>query len=104
MGIPVSTESLVNLAKSDFVDADETGINIGGKGHWLHGASNTALTLVYPHTKRGTGAMDEMGILGSKVGCVMITDLSTCRKHGVSATEALTLLFQDKHPEFMNTG
>jgi len=43
--------------------ADETGINIGGKRHWLHCASNTSLTWFYPHTKRGTEAMDEIGIL-----------------------------------------
>ena len=51
------------LAKSDLMHADETGINIGGKRHWLHCASNTSLTLFYPHAKRGTVAMDEMGIL-----------------------------------------
>ena len=26
---------------------------------------------------------------------------STCRKHGMSATQALTLLFQGKNPDFM---
>ena len=51
------------LAGSDLLHADETGINIGGKRHWLHCASNRALTLFYPHVKRGTEAMDEMGIL-----------------------------------------
>jgi transposase len=51
------------LAQSDLIHADETGINIGGKRHWLHCASNTALTWFYPHTKRGTQAMDEVGIL-----------------------------------------
>ena len=51
------------LAKSDLMHADETGINIGGKRHWLHCASNTTLTWFSPHTKRGTEAMDEIGIL-----------------------------------------
>ena len=51
------------LAKSDLLHADETGINIGGKRHWLHGASNASLTLLYPHAKRGTEAMDDIGIL-----------------------------------------
>jgi transposase len=51
------------LSKSDLMHADETGINIGGKRHWLHCASNTSLTWFYPHVKRGTEAMDEMGIL-----------------------------------------
>ena len=51
------------LAQSDLMHADETGINIAGKGHWLHCASNASLTWFYPHAKRGTEAMDEMGIL-----------------------------------------
>ena len=51
------------LAKSMLMHADETGVNIGGKRHWLHCASNDALTFFYPHAKRGTEAMDEMGIL-----------------------------------------
>jgi transposase len=51
------------LARSELLHADETGINIGGKRHWLHCASNASLTWFYPHAKRGTEAMDEMGIL-----------------------------------------
>jgi len=42
---------------------DETGINIGGKRRWLHGASTTWWTYFYPHEKRGKIAMDEAGIL-----------------------------------------
>jgi len=82
MNIPVSAGSIFNfnkdayvrlesferwakkgLAKSELMHVDETGINIGGKRHWLHCASNTAMTLFYPHTRRGTEAMDEMGVL-----------------------------------------
>lgn len=51
------------LAASDLAHADETGINIGGKRHWLHGASNEKWTFYYPHEKRGTEAMNNMGIL-----------------------------------------
>ena len=40
----------------------------------------------------------------AKIFCRVRSYLPTCRKHGVSATEALTLLFQGKHPEFMDTG
>lgn len=82
IGIPVSTGSLFNFNKeaydrlesfdqwvkkqlisSDLIHADETGINIGGKRHWLHCASNASLTLFGPHKKRGTEAMDEIGVL-----------------------------------------
>ncbi|MDP2644462.1 MAG: IS66 family transposase [Desulfobacterales bacterium] len=51
------------LAASALAHADETGINIGGKGHWLHCLSNDLWTLYYPHEKRGTDATDDMGIL-----------------------------------------
>jgi len=51
------------LAASALAHADETGINIGGKGHWLHCLSNNLWTLYYPHEKRGTDATDEMGVL-----------------------------------------
>ena len=43
--------------------ADETGININGKRQWLHSVSNSQWTHFYPHEKRGTEAMDEIGIL-----------------------------------------
>lgn len=82
IGVPISEGSIFNfnkeaferladfedrvkqeLATSALVHADETGINIGGKGHWLHSASNNAWTLFKPHAKRGTDAMDEIGVL-----------------------------------------
>ncbi|NGZ07394.1 MAG: IS66 family transposase [Magnetococcales bacterium] len=51
------------LIASPLLNTDETGINIAGKGHWLHCLSNDRLTLFYPHAKRGGEAMDDMGIL-----------------------------------------
>ena len=80
--IPVSEGSLFNFNKEAFelltefedrvkekltasalAHVDETGINIGGKGHWLHCVSNDNWMLCYPHEKRGTEAMNAMGIL-----------------------------------------
>ena len=51
------------LAVSKVAHADETGINIGGKGHWLHCVSDDSWTLYYPHERRGIEAMNDMGIL-----------------------------------------
>lgn len=51
------------LQASPLIHADETGINVGGKRHWLHNASNERFTFIYPHEKRGTEAMEEMGVL-----------------------------------------
>ncbi|MCP3888183.1 MAG: IS66 family transposase, partial [Desulfobulbaceae bacterium] len=53
-------EKLTNAAVAH---ADETGINIDGKRHWMHCASNDDWTLFYPHEKRGTDAFDDMGVL-----------------------------------------
>ena len=51
------------LAQAEVAHADETGININGKGHWLHCASNKKWTHYFAHEKRGTDAFDEAGIL-----------------------------------------
>jgi len=51
------------LAQADVNHADETGININGKRHWLHCTSNDRWTHYFPHQKRGKEAMDEINIL-----------------------------------------
>jgi len=85
LGIPISAGSLFNFneqaaerVKSSGAEdiiktalqnphqtlhVDETGINIGGKRQWLHGASTTWWTYFYPHEKRGKIAMDDADIL-----------------------------------------
>ena len=82
LNIPISKGSIFNFNKEAFqmlidfekrvhnelknaklAHADETGINIGGKRHWLHCMSNELWTCHFPHEKRGTVAMNEMGIL-----------------------------------------
>ena len=87
LGIPVSAGSFFNfnrqaydlletfetLAKqklmaSALAHADETGVNINGNRQWLHCCSNDLWTFLYPHEKRGTEAMDEIGILPSFKG------------------------------------
>jgi transposase len=52
-----------NLIDSYRINADETGINIGGKRKWLHCASNDLWTDFFPHQKRGCEAMDARGII-----------------------------------------
>ena len=51
------------IAASYVAHADETGINIGGKRHWLHCVSNDRWTAYYPHKKRGMLAFEDMDIL-----------------------------------------
>lgn len=52
-------------------NVDETGINIGGKRHWLHSVSNEKVTLFHADLKRGQEAMDRMGVLPYFKGVLM---------------------------------
>jgi transposase len=87
LGVPVSTGSIFNFNKeaygrldgfddlakgklnnSPLLHADETGINVNGGKFWLHCASNDLWTYFSPHKKRGTEAMDAIGILPTFTG------------------------------------
>jgi len=82
LGLPISKGSISNwnilaykklsefetwarqqLITSPCNNADETGINVGGKRLWLHCVSNLKMTLFHADEKRGQEAMERMGIL-----------------------------------------
>ena len=58
------------LRKTTCLHADETGINVNGDRQWLHCASDLSWTYLFPHERRGTAAINEMGILPDFKGVV----------------------------------
>lgn len=87
IGMPVSEGSLYNfnlrayhllehvedhiklqLLEEALLHADETGIKVGKKKVWLHCVSSPLWTYLYPHTSRGTEAMEEMDVLPNYTG------------------------------------
>jgi transposase len=61
--VPFERQAKDALVGADLAHADETGINIGGKRHWLHCVSNEYWSLYFPHEKRGADAFNAMGVL-----------------------------------------
>ena len=47
---------------------DETGFRVDGRLHWVHCARTGKYTLLMVHPKRGTQAMEAMGVLPSFAG------------------------------------
>ena len=54
---------IVKLLPTRVLHADETGININGKNHWLPCVSSPLWTLSYAHEKRGLEAMQSLPLL-----------------------------------------
>lgn len=62
---------LAKLLSTRVLHADETGINIDGKKHWLHCLSSPRWTLFYAHAKRGLEAMNVPGVLPQFTGILV---------------------------------
>ena len=60
---PVEAAIQRALIQAPAVNVDESGVRVAGGLHWLHVASTDQLTFYGVHGKRGTEAMDALGVL-----------------------------------------
>ena len=58
-------EIRARIAAADVAGFDETGLRVEGRLHWVHCARTGKYTLLSCHPRRGTEAMNEMGVLPS---------------------------------------
>lgn len=59
------------LLRQDVLHADESGIRVEGKLHWVHTLGNARLTHYQHHEKRGQAAMEAIGLLPNYTGIVV---------------------------------
>ena len=69
----VPTVALIGqaLQGAEVAHADETGMRVAGKLHWMHALATTMLTWVACHAKRGKEAFDALGILSDFLGTLI---------------------------------
>lgn len=60
---PITHQIQSAILDAEVVHFDETGMRVNGKLWWLHVACTSGLTYYFVHQKRGSQAIDEMGIL-----------------------------------------
>lgn len=65
---PAEKEIVEQLKQADIVHADETGIFCENTLHWVHVTGTSHLTHLQMHNKRGSEAIDAIGIIGSLRG------------------------------------
>ena len=69
--VPTVAAIGVAIQGAEVVHADETGIRVQGRLHWLHCAVTTTLTWLAPHAKRGTAAFEALGLLQGVKGVLV---------------------------------
>jgi transposase len=85
---PFTAAARAALAEAELVHADETGLRVAGRLHWLHVASSTQFTTLFCHRKRGTEGIDAAGVLPHFTG-TLVHDAFTLYARYPAATHAL---------------
>src|SRR4051812_9246538 len=68
---PFTAAVRAGLAEAELVHADETGLRVAGRLHWLHVASSTRFTALFCHRKRGKEGIDAAGVLPGFTGTLV---------------------------------
>ena len=68
---PFTAAAVAGLARAELVHADETGLRVAGRLHWLHVASSARFTALFCHPKRGKEGIDAAGVLPGFTGTLV---------------------------------
>ncbi|WP_329364342.1 IS66 family transposase [Streptomyces sp. NBC_01483] len=71
-----------HLAAAPVAHADESGVRVAGKLHWLHVMCTHLVTFYGIHTGRGRSAMDDFGILPAFAGTLVTDALASYTVYG----------------------
>jgi transposase len=85
---PFTAAARTALTSAELVHADETGLRVAGRLHWLHVASSTRFTALFCHRQRGKEAIDAAGVLPHCTGTLVHDAFAPYARYR-SATHAL---------------
>src|SRR3954454_6955024 len=85
---PFTAAARAALTSAELVHADETGLRVAGRLHWLHVASSTRFTALFCHRQRGKEAIDAAGVLPGVTGTLVHDAFAPYARYR-SATHAL---------------
>src|SRR4051812_1010056 len=85
---PSTAAARAALSQAELLHADETGLRVAGRLHWLHVASNARFTGLFCHRRRGKEGIDAAGVLPGFTG-IAVHDAFAPYARYRSATHAL---------------
>lgn len=59
------------LGRAQVVNADETGLRVAGRNHWVHSTSDDLFSLISVHRRRGREGIDAHGVLNGYTGIIV---------------------------------